>query len=33
MKFGNQLNKHKNLVFLCVLAIAILTFFIIFTNL
>lgn len=33
MKFGNQLNKHKNLVFLCVLAIAILTLFIIFTNL
>lgn len=33
MNFGNQLNKHKNLVFLCILAVAILSLFIIFTNL
>ena len=33
MNFGNQLNKHKNLVFLCILAVAILSLFIIFANL
>ncbi len=32
MKFGNQLNKHKNLIFLCILATAILTLFIIFIG-